>query len=85
MKDLGITTIISESAHGFVIPVTPRAELVKGNCFVIGDAAGFADPIVAEGISNALLSGKIIAEAILKGNLTLKNQRKYIEKVNEKN
>jgi flavin-dependent dehydrogenase len=85
MKDLGINTIISESAHGFVIPVTPRAELVKGNCFVIGDAAGFADPIVAEGISNALLSGKIIAEAISDGNLEVeKTKEKYIEKVNEK-
>jgi len=29
MKDLGINTIISETSHGFVIPVTPRAELVK--------------------------------------------------------
>lgn len=85
MKDLGINNIISESAHGFVIPVTPRAELVKGNCFVIGDAAGFADPIVAEGISNALLSGKIIAEAIFDGNLEVeKTKEKYIEKVNEK-
>ena len=55
MKDLGINTIISESAHGFVIPVTPRENWSNGNCFVIGDAAGFADPIVAEGISNALL------------------------------
>jgi flavin-dependent dehydrogenase len=52
---------------------------------VIGDAAGFADPIVAEGISNALLSGKIIAEALSEGNLDLeKTKEKYIEKVNEK-
>lgn len=85
MKDLGINTIISETSHGFVIPIAPRNELVKGNCFVIGDAAGFADPIVAEGISNALLSGKIIAEAISDGNLEVeKTKEKYMEKVNEK-
>lgn len=85
MKDLGITTIISESAHGFVIPVTPRTDLVNGNCFIIGDAAGFADPIVAEGISNALLSGKIIAEAILEGDLDIeKSKEKYLEKVHQK-
>lgn len=85
IKDLGITEIISESAHGFVIPVTPRTDLVKGNCFIIGDAAGFADPIVAEGISNALLSGKIIAEAISEGDLDIeKTKEKYLEKVNEK-
>lgn len=85
MKELGINTIISESSHGFVIPVTPRTELVKDNCFVIGDAAGFADPIAAEGISNALLSGKIISESIAEGNLELeKTKEKYLEKVNER-
>lgn len=85
MKDLGINTIISESAHGFVIPITPRTDLVKDNCFVIGDAAGFADPIVAEGISNALLSGKIIAEAIAEGNSEVeKTKEVYLQKVNER-
>lgn len=85
MKDLGINTIISESAHGFVIPITPRTDLVKDNCFVIGDAAGFADPIVAEGISNALLSGKIIAEAIAEGGSDVeKTKDVYLEKVNER-
>ncbi len=31
-----------------------------------GDAAGFADPVTAEGISNAVLSGKLAAEAVIK-------------------
>lgn len=85
MKDLGIKTIIAESSHGFVIPVTPRTNLVKDNCFVIGDAAGFADPIVAEGISNALLSGKIIADAIAESHSDIeKTKMLYLEKVNEK-
>ena len=59
--------------------------MVKGNCFVIGDAAGFADPIVAEGISNALLSGRIIAEAIAEGDSDVEKTKEiYLEKVNEK-
>lgn len=83
--DLGIKVKISEKAHGFVIPIKARTELVKNNCFVIGDAAGFADPIVAEGISNALLSGKIIAEAIIEGNLEVeKTKELYLNKINEK-
>ena len=36
---------------------------------LIGDAAGFADPITAEGISNSLWSGKLAAEAIVEANL----------------
>lgn len=69
IEKLGITTRLNQSVHGFVISITPRKEIVKGNCFVIGDAAGFADPIVGEGISNALLSGKLVADAIAEANM----------------
>jgi geranylgeranyl reductase family protein len=56
LKTLGINEIITEEAHGFVIPVSPRTDtFVKNNVFLIGDSAGFADPILAEGISNAIL------------------------------
>ena len=56
--------------HGYVIPVTPRTDrFVMNRSLLIGDAAGFADPITAEGISNAILSGRLAAEAILEGNL----------------
>lgn len=65
-KLLGIETVISETQHGFQIPVAPRSDgFVKNNVFLIGDAAGFADPITAEGISNAIYSGKLAAEAII--------------------
>ncbi len=70
LKTLGITEIVSEEAHGFVIPVSPRTDnFVRKNVFLIGDSAGFADPVVAEGISNAILSGILAAKSIVESNL----------------
>ncbi|CAM1348430.1 geranylgeranyl reductase family protein [Tenacibaculum halocynthiae] len=85
METLGITNVISESQHGFQIPVSPRTDgFVKNNVFLIGDAAGFADPITAEGISNAIYSGKLAAEAIFESNKNNELAGKlYIEKIEE--
>ncbi|SED51983.1 geranylgeranyl reductase family [Tenacibaculum sp. MAR_2010_89] len=85
METLGITNVISESQHGFQIPVSPRTDgFVKNNVFLIGDAAGFADPITAEGISNAIYSGKLAAEAIIESNKNNELAGKlYIEKIEE--
>lgn len=70
LKTLGITEIINEAAHGFVIPVAPRTDnFVRKNVFLTGDAAGLADPLVAEGISNAILSGVQAAQAIIESKL----------------
>jgi geranylgeranyl reductase family protein len=70
LKILGIHEIITEEAHGFVIPVSPRTDtFVQKNVFLIGDAAGFADPITAEGISNAILSGVLASQSIIESNL----------------
>lgn len=70
LKILGIDAIISEEAHGFVIPVSPRTDsFVQKNVFLIGDSAGFADPITAEGISNAILSGVLAAQSIVESKL----------------
>ncbi|PXY45028.1 geranylgeranyl reductase family protein [Flavobacterium hydrophilum] len=70
LKTLGITEIVNEDAHGFVIPVSPRTDtFVRKNVFLIGDSAGFADPVLAEGISNAILSGVLAAESIIEGKL----------------
>jgi geranylgeranyl reductase family protein len=70
LKVLGINEIISEEAHGFVIPVSPRTDtFVKKNVFLIGDSAGFADPITAEGISNSILSGVLAAQSIAESKL----------------
>ncbi|WP_405566213.1 geranylgeranyl reductase family protein [Polaribacter sp. Asnod6-C07] len=86
LETLGIKEIVKEDAHGFQIPLAPRTDgFVKNNVFLIGDAAGFAEPITAEGISNAILSGKYVAEAIIESNLDLKIAEKlYLEKLNIK-
>lgn len=65
LKTLGISEVINAQAHGFQIPVSPRADRFawKG-IFLVGDAAGFADPLTAEGISNAILSGQLAGRAI---------------------
>ena len=86
IEDIGIKNIINSSAHGFIIPLNPRTDgFVKQNVFLIGDAAGFADPITAEGISNAIYSGKLCAQAIAESDLNLDiAQKLYEEKLNEK-
>lgn len=52
--------------HGFWIPTRPRRDgFGLGRVLLTGDAAGLADPITAEGISHALISGRLAAEAIV--------------------
>lgn len=70
LKTLGVTEVVSESKHGFQIPVTPRTDgFTQKGVFLIGDAAGFADPVTAEGISNAIYSGKLAAESIIEAKM----------------
>lgn len=70
LKTLGITEILKEEGHGFVIPVAPRTDtFVQKNVFLTGDSAGLADPLVAEGISNSILSGIQAAQAIIESDL----------------
>jgi geranylgeranyl reductase family protein len=49
---------------GGVIPAG-RAARIAGHVFAIGDAAGVADPLTGEGISQAMLSGRFAAEALI--------------------
>lgn len=86
LEMLGITTILEEQAHGFIIPISPRQDgFVKQNVFLIGDAAGFADPLTAEGISNAIYSGRLAAKSIAESNLNLATaERLYNEKLHKK-
>jgi geranylgeranyl reductase family protein len=56
--------------HGYVIPVRPRrAPLGGGRALLVGDAAGLADPVTAEGISLAAWSGWAAAAALAAGAL----------------
>ncbi|MBI4590348.1 MAG: geranylgeranyl reductase family protein [Candidatus Rokubacteria bacterium] len=68
LKLLGIETVTRLERHGFVIPVGPRrGPFVKRRVLLIGDAAGFAEPVTGEGITFAILSGQLGARALLAG------------------
>ncbi len=69
LKSLGIKEINKSERHGFVIPLNFRKTFAKDRILLVGDAAGFTDPITAEGISFAIKSGQLAAESILKENL----------------
>ncbi len=58
-----------KNKKGFIIPVKQRpGPFMKQRMIIVGDAAGFADPISAEGLSYAIGSGKYAAQAIIEGN-----------------
>jgi len=51
--------------QGHFIPVSPRkSPLARGRVLLVGDAAGLTDPVTAEGLTFALHSGLLAAEAI---------------------
>lgn len=65
MDDLGLDDIINIKKYGYNIPVKARKDgFYRDGVFLTGDAAGFADPVTAEGISNAILSGIKAGESI---------------------
>ncbi len=67
---LGCRDATQIEAHGFVIPVRPRTgPFIKNRVLLVGDAAGFADPVTGEGISFALHSGQLAAQSLVDGNL----------------
>jgi len=65
----GITDAYEEkNRRGYIIPITPRKEsYMKQRMLLVGDAAGFADPITAEGFTYAFKSGIEAAKAIVNG------------------
>ncbi len=65
LQALGITRIKKVEKHGYLIPLAPRSgPLARGRILLTGDAAGLADPVMAEGISHAILSGQLAAAAL---------------------
>jgi geranylgeranyl reductase family protein len=65
VERLELGRIESIERHGYVIPLQPRREgFARGRVLLVGDAAGFADPVTCEGISHAVLSGRLAARAI---------------------
>jgi len=63
LESLGANPVV-ERLSGGVIP-TGRARRVAGGVFAIGDAAGVADPFSAEGIAQAMTTGRDAARALL--------------------
>ena len=57
---------IEREDHGFAIPVFPRpGPPARGRVLLTGDAAGLADPVTCEGISHAILSAQLAADALV--------------------
>lgn len=72
LESLGITRVRKVEKHGFVIPLSPRkGGFTRGRVLIAGDAAGFADPVTAEGISSAVLSGFLAARGLLEERLDI--------------
>ena len=69
LKMLGIENTIKLERHGYRIPISPRkGTFLKNRVILTGDAAGFTDPVTAEGITYAVYSGILAAEAIMTEN-----------------
>ncbi len=68
LDSLAIRPLSPLEPRGALIPVKPRPQPhARGRVLLAGDAAGLAEPICAEGISNALISGALAARAIMEG------------------
>ena len=66
---LGIEKPLREEKHGYLIPCRPREGMFGvPRVMFVGDAAGLADPVTAEGITAGILSGQLAARAIMDGN-----------------
>ncbi len=83
---IGLGPIEHLTQHGYYCPLQPRAEgLAKGRVLLAGDAAGLADPITGEGISPAILSGRLAAEAILTSSGDARTAaRQYLETLQQR-
>jgi geranylgeranyl reductase family protein len=70
LRWLGITRVQKAEKHGYLIPLAPRpGPLARGRVLLAGDAAGLVDPVTAEGITHAILSGQLAAAALAEGRL----------------
>ena len=70
LQRLGLTRIQQIEKHGWLIPLAPRrGPLARGRVLLAGDAAGLVDPVLAEGITHAILSGQLAAAALAEGRL----------------
>lgn len=66
LDQLGCGAVTQVEQHGFVIPIRPRrGPFIDKRILLVGDAAGFADPVTGEGISFAIRSGLMAAHSLI--------------------
>jgi geranylgeranyl reductase family protein len=66
LSDTGLRSAGEEKVHSYVLPYGSfLREPVFRNVMLIGDAAGFADPLLGEGIYYAQRSAELASQAIL--------------------
>jgi flavin-dependent dehydrogenase len=76
----GIVPINGIQRHGHFIPVHPRPDgFVKKRIVLVGDAAGFVDPVTGEGITYAIESGQAAAQALIDGDLAPANVKEQYD------
>lgn len=86
LQRLGITRVEKTERHGYLIPLAPRqGPLARGRVLLAGDAAGLVDPVTAEGISHAILSGQLAANAITEGKMDVAQVGPIYQSLLEKN
>jgi geranylgeranyl reductase family protein len=62
-RELFPENVLLEDERGGIIP-SGRSRRASGRVFLVGDAAGVADPFTAEGIFEAIHSGQLVAQAL---------------------
>ncbi|MFQ5526503.1 MAG: NAD(P)/FAD-dependent oxidoreductase [Thermoanaerobaculia bacterium] len=66
LEAVGLGESLGREDHGYVIPTRPRdRRLARDRVLLVGDAAGLADPVACEGITNAICSGALAARALV--------------------
>ncbi len=84
IRDLGLTDVLDNThLQGAWIPYGSYLRRpAKSNFYLVGDAAGFVEPITGEGIYFALLSGILAGESICSSNSN--KEESYVSKCSER-
>ena len=80
---IGSYTIARSSSH--LVPTCTKGRLVwQDKALLLGDAAGFADPLTGEGIYNAIQSAQlatlVLENSLLRGKVGLQDYQQVVEK-----
>jgi geranylgeranyl reductase family protein len=65
--EYGVDDATLTDVQGRRLPIRRTSTAARGPVLLVGDAAGLVDPLSGDGISEALLSARLAAEAILAG------------------